>query len=309
MTLKDVVEKHYSSRIVVIGIGAMLTESAGASLLPDAAAAGNANSKTKKPRPRLLTADLLGVIGCHYLPERDQLLIVEVGGRLSAINQISGLSPSYTILGTGYKQIEDVVVTADRRTAYITERVGALLEVSLDAPDRNKAKVISTDLEAPQQLQLDEANQHIYLVEFADPGHLWRFDLRTGERTALIDKLEFAIGVLLSADRRYIYVSEEPNNSERRIRKFDVVTGEWTTVATSNEGPLFYLYWLDADENAILVTERDPSHKLWLVDMTTTPATSHCIARVPHRPSSVAQVPGGFVVCCDSVIVELSPEE
>jgi len=45
--------------------------------------------------------------------------------------------------------------------------------------------------------------------KYANPGRLWRVDLASGAKTALLGNLQNAIGLLVSADRAYAYVSEQ----------------------------------------------------------------------------------------------------
>ena len=113
------------------------------------------------------------------------------------------LVPAYAVIGTGYTEPEDVEVSASNTTAYVTERSGALLRVSLVGPNANRASatVVSSGMTAPHQIALDEANGAAYVVEFANPGHLWRIDLATGTRTSMASNLKRAIGLVLSADR------------------------------------------------------------------------------------------------------------
>src|SRR5206468_866569 len=51
------------------------------------------------------------------------------------------LDPAYVILGTGYQQPEDVKVSVDDAHAYITERTGDLVRVSLSSANRSAAAV------------------------------------------------------------------------------------------------------------------------------------------------------------------------
>lgn len=58
------------------------------------------------------------------------------------------LSPAYTVLGTGYTNPEDVEIAKDDLHAYITERSGDLVRVSLAAANRAAATVVTTGLTA-----------------------------------------------------------------------------------------------------------------------------------------------------------------
>ena len=53
------------------------------------------------------------------------------------------------------------------------------------------------------------------MVEYASPGHLWRIDLTTGTKTAVVSNLEFGVGLVLSADLQYAYVSEQTTGPDK----------------------------------------------------------------------------------------------
>jgi hypothetical protein len=62
--------------------------------------------------------------------------------------------------------------------------------------------------------------------------------------------------------------------------------------------------WADGAQSRIILPERDPSNRVVLLDITTTPATrTDLLTGVPTRPSSVVQhKPGKLLVCSDSEI-------
>src|SRR6266567_591223 len=300
-----------SRRVVIMGIGALLAGGSLASLLSSTQATALTPNNVLQvgPQPRQLIADLWGVIGSDYLPEQDQLIFVEYGGKLSAIEKVSGNTSEYVVLGTGYNRLEDVKVTSDRQYAYITERGGAFLRVDLKNANREQATIISSELNAPHQIILDVAINQAYLVEFANPGRLLQFDLVSGKQIVLLDDLVFAIGLLMSSDFRTAYIGEEYTEGlDRRITRFDLVSGERTAIASNpaENGAFFFLTWANEERNAIFVTDRFPTDRLWLIDITKPPAERHFLADLPPRPSSIAVVPNGLLVCCDNVIIELA---
>src|SRR2546423_8487257 len=85
--------------------------------------------------------------------------------------------PAYSVLGIGYQQPEDVKLSGDDMHAYVTERPGDLLRVSLTNANRAAATVVSSGMTAPQQIFLDEAHHAAYVVEVAPSGRLLRIDL------------------------------------------------------------------------------------------------------------------------------------
>lgn len=218
------------------------------------------------------------------------------------------LASAYSVLGTGYNQPEDVVVTADEAHAYVTERSGDLVRVSLSAANRASATVVASGLAAPQQIALDEAHNLAYVVEFASPGRLLRIDLGTGTVTPVLTTLVNPIGLLVTSDGRFAYVTEQLAGGHGQISRFDLSNGNRTILSTGSAAPLFFLRWADDGEGSFLVTERDPSNQLWLVDLTQSPAAVTTLATgTANRPSSVAIVsPDDVLLCCDSEIDELA---
>src|SRR4029077_13498784 len=100
------------------------------------------------------------------------------------------LNSPYVVLGTGYQQPEDVKASVDGAHAYVTERSGDLLRVSLASANRSAATVVSSGMTAPQQLYLDEAHNTAYVVEYAPSGHLWQINLTSGGKTAVLSNLQ-----------------------------------------------------------------------------------------------------------------------
>src|SRR5262245_27558207 len=116
------------------------------------------------------------------------------------------LDPAYAVLGIGYTQPEDVKASVDGVHLYVTERTGSLVRVTTPNFNRGSAAVVAAGMSAPHQLFLDEAHHAGYVVEFANPGHLWRIDLTTGTKTSLVANLENAAGLVLSSDLQFAYV-------------------------------------------------------------------------------------------------------
>ena len=115
----------------------------------------------------------------------------------------------YQVLGTGYNQPEDVKASQDGVHAYVTERAGNLLRVDLSSANRASATVVASGMTAPQQLFLDENAAAAYTVEYSPSGTLWRIDLTSGTKTAVVTGLQNAVGVTLSLDRQFAYISEQ----------------------------------------------------------------------------------------------------
>ena len=125
------------------------------------------------------------------------------------------LGSAYAVLGTGYQQPEDVEVSVDDVNAYVTERTGDLVRVALTNANRAAATVIASGMNSPQQMFLDEAHDKAYVVEYASPGRLWSINLSNGVKTAVVSNLEFAVGLTLSSDLQYAYVSEQTTGPDK----------------------------------------------------------------------------------------------
>ncbi len=212
------------------------------------------------------------------------------------------LAPAYTRIGSGYTQLQDIAVIAEESYAYVTERGGNILKVNLASANRASATVVATGLVAPQQLYYDQPRNRAYVVEYANPGRLMRVDLNTGAKTIIATGLNFPVGVILTSDLAFAYLSEQGLSAITRI---ELATGIKTTVATGLTQP-FMLSWSDASETKLLVPERDPANRISLVDVTkSAPNISTFITPTATRPSSIAMVTAGtYCVCSDAIVDE-----
>ncbi|MEJ8848500.1 hypothetical protein [Variovorax rhizosphaerae] len=217
-------------------------------------------------------------------------------------------TPAYAVIGTGYTQPEDVKVGIDNLHAYVTERTGTLVRVALASANRSAATVITTGMNAPHQIFLDEAHNAAYVVEFASPGRLWRVDLTSGAKTAVVSNLQNAVGLVLSSDLQFAYVSEQTTGPDAgRVSRIQISNGATTKLATGLVAP-FYLTWSDASQNTLLVAERDPANRITSIALGG--GTALVVGGVPARPSSVAMIgTGQMLVCSDQVVekVEFTP--
>jgi hypothetical protein len=217
------------------------------------------------------------------------------------------LKPRQRVLGTGYSQPEDIKVAADGRHAYVTERTGNLLRVDLTKANRADAKVVASGLVAPHQIALDEAHGQAYVSEFTDPkgmptGRIWRVDLAGSTKVAVYTGLQGCTGLLVTKNLLHAYVAEQANGAHR-VARINLGTAQREVVALNLNQP-FFMEWADENESRILLPERDPSNRVKLLDVTTTPAAvTELLQGVPSRPSSVVQTkPGKLAVFSDSEI-------
>jgi hypothetical protein len=212
------------------------------------------------------------------------------------------LDPAYAHIGTGYTEPEDIFVLANEQTAYVTERTGDLVKVNLSNANRNAATVVCTGLNSPQQLWVDEVHQKAYVVEYAAHGNLLRIDLATGVKTILYNGLNYAVGLIVSADLAFAYVTEQGLFALTRI---NLTNGVKTTIAAGLTAP-FFLTWADDSETRLLVPERDPANRVSIVDISQNAGNVHTfIPSTGFRPSSITVInPGTYCVATDQHIEE-----
>ena len=223
---------------------------------------------------------LPGAGGCDFRSSTGELFYVEYSGNFSKTNP---LSPVHTVIGTGYTNPEDIELSADGLHAYITERSGNLVKVSLSAPNRASASLIASSMVAPQQMALDEAHDTAYVVEYAPSGHLYQINLTSGTKTPIPVTLNNAVGLVITADRQFAYVTEQ---SPGRIRKIRLSDGFATVIVTGLTAP-FFLTWGDPAEASLLVAERDPANRVTRIDLSTN-TTSLVAGGFSSRPGAVA---------------------
>jgi len=254
---------------------------------------------TPAPTQTELQGGLGGAIGCAFNNSKSQHIFVEYSGKLSSLT-VAPATPSYAVLGTGYNSPEDVKLSSDGVHAYVTERSGDLVRVTLSSANRSAATVVASGLTAPQQMFLDEAHNAAYVVEYASPGSLLKINLTSGAKTVITPALNYPIGVVLTSDLQYAYVSDQSG----RISEVQISSGTITTIASGLTNP-FFLTWADAAQDALYVPQRDPSNSIVTVGVASG-LVNKVVTGVAFRPSSVAvPYPGQLLVCCDAEIEEV----
>jgi hypothetical protein len=257
---------------------------------------------TTVPQAKFVTGDVLAVQtnGGNYA----KVLVVNSGLNLQIQWVTYKLDSPYAVLGTGYQQPEDVKASVDGLHVYVTERTGNLLKVPLATPNRTPAMVLASGMTAPHQIFLDEAHNVAYVVEFAPSGHLWQINLTTGAKTPILTGLQNAVGLVLSADLQFAYISEQTAGPDQgRVSSFQLSNGSRQTIVKGLTAP-FFLTWADATQASLLVPERDPANRITSINVAA--KTSQAVASaVPFRPSSVAVIaPGQMLICSDQIIEE-----
>lgn len=227
--------------------------------------------------------------------------ITQYGYNLSIQWVTYKLNSPYHVIGVGYNNPEDIAVSSDETTAYVTERTGNLVKVNLNNANRAAAVVVATGMNAPHQIYLDEIRQQAYVVEYANPGRLIRINLQTGQKTILLNNLNNAIGLLISSDLAYAYISEQSNGG--RVTRYSLQGGTPLQIASGLTNP-FFLTWLDSAQTTILVPERDLANRVKLVNVLPNANNVQVLTtNVAFRPSSVAYADTSrLLVCCNEEI-------
>jgi hypothetical protein len=223
----------------------------------------------------------------------------------------------YKTLGKNYQNPEDIVVTSDGLYAYITERVGNLLRVSLSQSnaDRGSALVVAKGLKEPHQIALDEGRSMAYLVEFAS-GRLLSIDLASNKTTSLISNLEKPAGLLMSKDFQYAYITEQTQGADGgRLSRINLSTGNREVLVKGLVNP-FFMAWANSSQSSLFLTERAPANKVTMVDLKTiadpknATFTSIQLASMPAQPSGIAIALSHYLlVGCDSEIDQVKLDE
>lgn len=258
-----------------------------------------------------LQTGLGGVIGSQYVARQDSLYFVEYNGNFSVLRNASRSHPSYSVLGTGYITPEEVYITADEGTAYITERSGDLVKVNLSGDmNRSSAIPVASGLTEPHQFAVDETRQIAYVIEYGSPGSLVSVNLQNGTVTPVLTTLQNPIGALLSPDGASIYISEQWGGGGGQISRYSLTSpGSGVPLATASTSTFFFLQWADMNHSALLTTERRPSNKVWYLSLLPGSTLQH-VADVSDNPSSVAVISASstlpILVCSDSEIDKLS---
>jgi hypothetical protein len=212
---------------------------------------------------------------------------------------------AYQVLGTGYTNPESIVVKKDAQHAYVSERSGDIVRISLSSATRASATVIANGLNAPQQITLNAAENILYAVEYASPGRLLAIDLNTNAVRAVTAALDKAVGVALSADETRAYVSEQ-SAAGGRVREVNLQTGAVTPVADGFTSP-FMLAFLDPAKERLAVVERDPANRIAIVDFSNGNTIARPAVSLGFRPSAIAPLANGeALITCDTEIDEIA---
>jgi hypothetical protein len=247
------------------------------------------------PAPVTIATGFADLLGSAYRLTTDELYVADAGaGTISTVNAHTHVKH---VVGSGYHAPSDVVLSADGLHAYVAERPGTLLRLSLTNMNRAAATVVATGFNGIDQIALDEAHGFAYVAEFTG-GHIQRVTLSSGSKS-VVATIANPRGVLVTSDGRFLYVS----NDAGRITRFDLVTHTNIVVASGLNGPR-HLTWADAGESIILFPQPNPTGRVQKADLTKTPATVTAIAGpTSPAPYSVAVLSSNQLLIASATVV------
>jgi DNA-binding beta-propeller fold protein YncE len=250
------------------------------------------------PVPVSIATGYADLAGSSYRVGTDQLYAADAGsGEVVAVNAHTYVK---TVLGTGYNAPSDVALSVDGIHAYVTERPGSLLRLSLSNMNRAAATVVASGMNGIDQIALDEAHGFAYVAEFTG-GHIQRITLSSGVKTVAAT-IANPRGVLVSGDGRFLYVSTDADT----ITRFDLVLHTHVVIASGLNAPR-HLTFADAGESTILFPQPNPTGTILKADLTTTPATVTPIAGpTAFAPYSVAVLSSNqLLIACATEVAEV----
>jgi DNA-binding beta-propeller fold protein YncE len=229
----------------------------------------------------LLASGLNAPVGVAYNESKNILYFVEYNPAAKGTLKCMSLPPQCSVCDTsavtiagGFSHPEDVQVDVSHGLAYITTRddagtTGALWKVNLATRVKS---MVTFNLGGPQQLFLDIANNQAYTVGYND-GKLRRIDLATGAKTPVAAGLGHPVGLAITKDRKYAYVTDQ--DAPAKILKIDLTSGanlgaviKHGVAGTSLVEP-FFLAWTDESQNSLYVTERGTANRVSRVEILT----------------------------------------
>ncbi len=233
--------------------------------------AGSAGAVNPKP----IADGLSGAIGAALDEVNNQLYFVEYN--TGALKRLE-LTPACLDLNTattctihpvasGFSHPEDVAIDVGSGVAYVTTRddpgTGALYRVDLGTGSKT---LVTFNLGAPQQLVLRAAAGKAYTVGYND-GRLRQIDLATGVKTPLATGLDHPVGITVTGDDRFAYVTEQGGTNA--ISMVDLALGVKSAPISGGLTAPFFLAWADGIESSVYMAARNPLNQITKIDLAT----------------------------------------
>lgn len=234
-----------------------------------------------------IATGLQAAVGVALDEEHNHLYFVEYGA--GTLKRLGLSSPSHDLIARDLSHPEDVQLDLAHGLAYVTTRdapgTGGLWKIDISTGSKS---LVTFNLGAPQQLVLDIPNNQAFTVGHKD-GRLRRINLTTGAKTPIFKELGKPVGLAITKDKKYAYVTEQ--KAPAQISKIDltmgVKVGEY--VVRNGVGGVslvapFFLAWTDNSQNSLYVVERDPANKVSRVDLITSTKNDAVTEVVPPPP-------------------------
>jgi len=248
-----------------------------------------------------LVSGLSAPVGAALDEENNFLYFVESGtGTLKRLDISPGASGLPETISTGFLNPEDVELDVASGFAYVITsdfagypaNYGAFWKVEISTGAKT---LLTYNLKAPKQLALDLLNNEGYVTCY-DDGKLRRIDLITGIKVPVCTTLDQPVGVVITNDAKYAYVSEQ--GTVMGISKIDLTLGTMIgtpgDVASGLTAP-FFLAWTDVGENSLYVVEQAPDNRVSRVDLVTSDKYE-ALTGFTEIPSGAAVNRSGFYV-------------
>lgn len=260
------------------------------------------------------------IVGCDYLLTGNKLYFSETDGEIDEFN--FSTNTHKTGFGKGYQKLQDIKISGDGRHAYVTEDEGNLLRVDLQKPNRANAVLISSGMKNPRQIFLDEPRRMAYVIESGLHGRLLRIHLPpvlppihpplpifnpATNHVPVAAGFFGGMGLLLSADRQFAYVSQEmrlPMRGGGQVLRVHLNTGNKEILVQGLNHPGF-LAWLGDGEHTILVTQHG-ANDVVLLDLTKAPVMHTVLGDVAAGPTGLCLVGTDIYVASTNEIDKLA---
>ncbi|KQZ82221.1 hypothetical protein ASD56_15225 [Microbacterium sp. Root166] len=245
-----------------------------------------------------------GAIGSRRDTVHGGVVFVEYDGTVRRIDPQTGTTD---VIGTGFTELEDIEISADGSTYFLSERGGSIYAVEAGAPfDLTGAKVLASGLGPVHQLAAVVDGSALYAIEYAAPGSLLRVDLSDASVSTVAGGFQQATGLVLDASQTRAFVSEQ--GAGGRIRSVPLSGGAPVVVASGLPAP-FFLNWGDATNEKLVVAQRDPENALSVIHLNTSGPLVQQVTGLPFRPSSIVVDDSGAaplgIVAADSEIATI----
>ena len=183
------------------------------------------------PVPTIIATGFADATGSDYRQLTDQLFIADAGA--NNIVTLTGHTHVKTVVGTGYLNPSDIELSNDGIHAYVTEKPGTLLRLSLTNLNRAAATVVASGFNGIDQVALDEAHGFAYVLRVHGQPDSAKVTLATGVKK-VVASVFAPRGVLVTSDGRFLWYASSDAGTITRI---DLATNTSLVIASGLNGP------------------------------------------------------------------------